>query len=117
MTFGKSMKYLLSLTGIAVIVGSLLAASAQSSAISEMDARELAIKQYRHLFSDKFYFNPVNKSYRPFPPLDASWFHKAQFESSVWTLAGDPPAGVFVYARVSADGKWVQLDRVGFAPE
>jgi hypothetical protein len=85
--------------------------------IDEVVARKLAIQQYHKLFFDKYYFNPVDKKHHKFPKLDGKFFHKAKLQGGAWQLAGDPPAGVHVYAKVSIDGKWVQLSRVGFAPQ
>jgi hypothetical protein len=62
---------------------------------------------------DKYFFNPVDKKHHRFPTLDAKYFHEAEVKEGCWQLAGAPPAGLFVFAKVSLDGKWVQLTSVG----
>jgi len=60
---------------------------------------------------------PGELQYYQFPELAANYFHKAELKDGVWLLEGAPPDGIFVFAKVSADGKWVQMTRVGFAPK
>ena len=87
------------------------------STIDENTARKLAIEQYNKLFCDKYILNPLDAKHHKFPELDAKYFYKAEIKDGCWQLAGAPPAGWFVLARVSLDGKWVQLTSVGFALE
>jgi hypothetical protein len=95
--------------------GMLIAADKPQSTVDEATARTLAIAQYNKLFRDKYTLNPVDSKHHKFPVLDAKYFHKAEIKDGCWQLAGAPPAGWFVFARVSLDGKWVQLTSVGFA--
>lgn len=105
--------YLQDQGGTLVLIGYIR----KAGQIDEATARKLAIQQYHKLFSDKYFFNPVDKKHHKFPKLNGAYFHKADLKDGCWQLAGDPPAGVHVYAKVSAGGKWVQLTRVGFAPQ
>jgi len=93
----------------------LIAASVPDSKIDEGTARNLAIDQYNQLFCDKYILNSADSKYHQFPQLDTNYFHKAEIKDGCWQLAGTPPAGWFVSARVSLDGKWVQLTSVGFS--
>jgi len=93
------------------------AANTSSSAINAIEARKRAIAQYNLLFRDKFFFNPVDHKYEQFPELMDKQFYNAELKDGYWQLTGEPPAGVYVNAKVSADGKWVQLTSVGFSPE
>lgn len=94
-----------------------MAAMPPESKIDENAARKLAIEQYNHLFKDKYILNPVDSKYHQCPTLDSKSFRTAEVKGGCWQLARDPPAGWFVYARVSLDGKWVQITSAGFAPE
>ena len=91
----------------------LVMAAKPDTTIDEATARELAIQQYNKLFVGKYFFNPVDKKHHKFPELDAKYFHEAKVKDGCWQLAGAPPAGLFVFANVSLDGKWVQLTSVG----
>lgn len=102
---------------VVAICGLVIAAAEPKSAIDENAARKLAIDQYNQLFKDKFILSPVDAKHHQFPQLDAEYFHKAEIKDGCWQLAGDPPAGWFVYAKVSLDGKWVQLTSAGFSTE
>jgi hypothetical protein len=99
------------------VCGIFVAATPSGSQIDENAARKLAIDQYNHLFKDKFILNPVDKKHHPLPALEAKSFRVAEVKDGCWQLALDPPAGWFVYAKVSLDGKWVQITSAGFAPE
>lgn len=93
----------------------LMAADKPSSAIDEKTARQLAIEQYNQLFGDKYMLNPVDNTYQKCPKLDPTYFHEAKIKDGCWQVAGSPPVGWFVFAKVSMDGKWVQVTSVGFA--
>ena len=95
----------------------LIAATALEPAIDEKAARKLAIEEYNQLFRDKFIRNAANSQYLQFPQLDAKYFRWAEIKDGCWELTGDPPAGWFVHAKVSLDGKWVQLTSAGFASQ
>jgi hypothetical protein len=101
----------------ALAIACVLFAGTPDGDIDETAARKLAIQQYHKLFLDKYFFNPVDKEHYKFPELDAKFFHKAEVKDGCWWFVGDPPAGVYVYAKVDLKGRWVQLTRVGFAPE
>jgi len=99
------------------ICGSLVAATPSETQIDENTARKLAIDQYNQLFKDKFILNPLDKKHHQFPTFEAKSFRVAEVKDGCWQLALDPPAGWFVYAKVSLDGKWIQITSAGFAPE
>lgn len=102
--------------GVGRIASSNATAAAEVAGnIAEATARQLAIDQYNQLFKDKFI--SVDEEHHQFPQLDAKFFHVAEIKHGCWELAGDPSAGWYVYAKVSLDGKLVQLTRVGFSPE
>ena len=102
---------------IVAVCGLVIAAAEPKSAIDEKTARTLAIDQYNQLFKDKFILNPVDSKYHQFPQFDAKSFRSAEVKDGCWQLALDPPAGWFIYAKVSLDGKWVQLTSAGFSTE
>ena len=114
---GDEMRAICILLLAAIMVSVGVAANDGNSVIDEAGARALAIEQYHRLFLDKYFFNPVDRKHHKFPKLDAKFFHKVEIKDGCWQLAGDPPAGIHVYAKVSLDAKFVQLTRVGFAPE
>ena len=97
--------------------GLLVAATPSGNQIDENAARTLAINQYNQLFKDKFILNPVDNKHHQFPTFEATSFRVAEIKDGCWQLALDPPAGWFVYAKVSLDGKWVQITSAGFSAE
>lgn len=97
------------------VCGLVVTATPSGSQIDEGTARKLAIDQYNHLFKDKFVL--IDSKYLQFPEFDAKSFRTAEIKNGCWELALDPPAGWFVYAKVSLDGKWVQITSSGFAAE
>ena len=99
------------------VCGLVVAATPTVSHIDESTARKLAIDQYNQLFKDKFILNPVDSKYHQCPTFNTKSFRTAEIKDGCWQLALDPPAGWFVYAKVSLDGKWVQITSAGFAPE
>ena len=100
---------------LVALCGLFIAAIPPESKIDENTARKLAIDQYNQLFRDKFLFNSADSKYQQFPQLDANYFHKVEIKDGCWQLIAAPPAGWFVFAKVSMDGKWVQLTSVGYA--
>lgn len=100
-----------------VLACTLIAATDTGSAIDATTARGLAIAQYNLLFRDKYYLDPADQTYHQFPQLSEREFHKAEMKDGCWQLECDPSLGVQVHAKVSADGKWVQLTRVDFVRE
>ncbi len=97
--------------------GLFIAAAPLKNGIDENTARKLAVEQYNQLFKDKYLLGPVDSKYLQCPTLDAKSFRVAEVKDGCWQLALDPPAGWFVYAKVSLDGKWVQITRVGLSLE
>ncbi len=102
---------------VLVACGVLIAADRPKAGVDEAAARKLAIEQYNKLFGDKYILNPVDSKYHRFPKLDANYFHHAEIKDGCWQLTGAPPAGWYVVAKVSLDGRWVQLTSAGFSPE
>jgi len=111
----KWAKFLLASGAVALALG--WAQSTEASRIEENAAKQLAAERYQQLFADKFYRNPVDGQYRPFPKLTARQFTFAKAAPDGWTVESTPPAGVYVHARVDLKGQWVDLTRVGFAAE
>jgi len=99
------------------ICGLLVAATPSGTQVDEDTVRKLVSNQYNQLFKDKFILNPVDKKHHQFPTFEAKSFRVAEVRDGCWQLALDPPAGWFVYAKVSLDGKWVQITSAGFAAE
>lgn len=87
----------------------------ESKWIGELAAKKLAIEKYHHLFANKYYINPVDSKYYRFPELTANYFRIANKTDCCWVLVGEPPAGVYISAKVDLKGNWVEIERVGFA--
>jgi len=111
------MKKILMAVLLLAVCGLFVAATPSGQQIDENMARKLAIDQYNQLFKDKYILNPVDSKHHLFPTFEAKSFRVAEVKDGCWQLALDPPAGWFVYAKVSLDGKWIQITSAGFAPE
>ena len=102
---------------LTLVLATTVLAEIPDTVIPEDIARDLAIKRYNELFHDKYHLNPIDNKYYLFPELPPSYFHKAELREGNWYLEGDPPAGYFIYATVTGDGRHIELTRVGFAPQ
>jgi hypothetical protein len=89
----------------------------QAQAIPELAAKELALRRYRELFSDKFLRNPVDERYYPFPELAVADINQVEKQDTFWVVRVAPPSGVALEAHVDRAGQWVELRRVTFSPE
>jgi hypothetical protein len=103
----------LSLIGLCAL---LVAAESSPSSINEKTARRLAVDQYNHLFGGA-YLSLKPSTCVPFPHYDAGCFHDVRIKDGCWNLVMDPPQGWYLLAKVSLDGKWVQITSAGFSPD
>lgn len=97
------------------VVGLLSGEAHSSELITELKAKQLVLQKYRQLYGDVYFLNPVDKKYIKFPLLDISHFDYIKKTQCCWIVEGEPPAGVYVTAKVSLNGEWVVLTSAGFA--
>jgi hypothetical protein len=84
--------------------------------IGQDAARDLAAARYRMLFLGKYY-ETVDGVRHPFPTLDGSSFRDVVASGDAWLVNCAPLAGLTVEARVSRDGRWVEINQVSYASQ
>ena len=85
--------------------------------IDKTEACKICAAHYNKLFEDKYWLNPINNKYYKFLQIDENSFTTIIYKNECWNLKVDPPAGPYIIAIVSPDGKFVQFQDVGFSLE
>lgn len=80
-------------------------------------AKALVLERYEALFKSSRLVNRGDNSSFPYPPLTKESLQVEGPENGAFRVIHNVPAGLELEARVSTDGKWVDLIRVAWVSE